>query len=34
MSSDIARCGESFNGYIPETTQAERHGVSLATLRR
>jgi hypothetical protein len=34
MPSDVARCGGSFNGYIPETAQAEKHGVSLATQRR
>jgi predicted DNA-binding transcriptional regulator AlpA len=34
MPSDIARCGEGFNGYIAEKDQAQKHGVSLATLRR
>jgi hypothetical protein len=34
MPSDIARCGGSFDGYIPEKAQAEKHDVSVATLRR
>jgi hypothetical protein len=34
LMSDIAHCGEGFAGYIPEKAQAEKHGISLATLRR
>jgi hypothetical protein len=34
MAFDISRCGGAFNGYIAEKDQAEKHGISLATLRR
>jgi hypothetical protein len=35
MSSDVFRFGGiCLSGYIPETAQAEKHNVSVATLRR